>query len=116
MDDDAKADRSDMRPERIRLLERQAQSLRREIHFLHRWREQRTYTASWHVFRALFALELWLNRKIRTWTGSSGGPAAVVERRTDGALPDVAVAEPRSAAKTVVISEAYPSRLLIDVT
>jgi hypothetical protein len=33
--------------ERIRLLEAQAESLRREIHFLHRWREQRTYTASW---------------------------------------------------------------------
>src|SRR3954462_12377950 len=100
--------------ERIRLLEAPAQSLRREIHFLHRWREQRTYTASWHVFRALFAIEVWLNRKIRAWTGSSGGPAPVVEsRRTAGALPDMAVAEPRSTAKAIPISEAQPARLLI---
>src|SRR5437868_7596046 len=78
--------------ERIRLLEAQAESLRREIHFLHRWREQRTYTASWHVFRALFAIEFWLNQKIRAWTGSSGGPAPLFERRRAAApLPDVSL-------------------------
>jgi glycosyltransferase involved in cell wall biosynthesis len=104
--------------ERIRLLEAQAESLRREIHFLHRWREQRTYTASWQIFRALFAIELWLNQKIRAWTGSSGGPAPLIERRrapgpSSDALP---VAERESAATPLPISEAHPARLLIDVT
>ena len=109
--------RSDMKPERIRLLESQAESLRREIHFLHRWREQRTYTASWHVFRALFAVEVWLNRKIRGWTGSSGGPAPLTPmRRMAGALPDVALAEQGIAAKALPISVSQPTRLLIDVT
>ncbi|MBV8851461.1 MAG: glycosyltransferase family 4 protein [Methylobacteriaceae bacterium] len=104
--------------ERIRLLEAQAESLRREIHFLHRWREQRTYTASWHVFRALFAIEFWLNKKIRAWTGASGGPAPLVERRdAAAALPDPSqVAEAQSAATPIAISEAQPARLLIDVT
>src|SRR5438445_2210388 len=78
--------------ERIRLLEAQAESLRREIHFLHRWREQRTYTASWQVFRPLFAIEFWLNKKLRAWTGSSGGPAPLIERRRPPApLPNVSI-------------------------
>jgi glycosyltransferase involved in cell wall biosynthesis len=104
--------------ERIRLLEAQAESLRREIHFLHRWREQRTYTASWHIFRALFAIEVWLNRKVRSWTGASGGPAPLIERRRGTTpLPDLAlVAGAQSAAKPVPISETHPARLLIDVT
>src|SRR3954454_16701717 len=99
--------------ERIRLLEAQAESLRREIHFLHRWREQRTYTASWHIFRALFAIEVWLNRKVRSWTGASGGPAPLIERRRGTTpLPDLAlVAGAQSAAKPVPISETHPARL-----
>ncbi|MEA2841916.1 MAG: hypothetical protein QOF41_3246 [Methylobacteriaceae bacterium] len=103
--------------ERIRLLESQAGSLRREIHFLHRWREQRTYTASWHVFRALFAMEFWLNKKLRAWTGSCGGPAPLVQRQRKASLPDASlVAHPQRAASPIPISEARPARLLIDVT
>jgi glycosyltransferase involved in cell wall biosynthesis len=104
--------------ERIRLLESQAESLRREIHFLHRWREQRTYTASWQVFRALFAIEFWLNRKIRALLGSSGGPAPLVPRgRAAVAMPSASqLAEARSPTQPLPISEAQPARLLIDVT
>jgi glycosyltransferase involved in cell wall biosynthesis len=103
--------------ERIRLLEAQAESLRREIHFLHRWREQRTYTASWHVFRALFAIEFWLNNKIRTWAGSSGGPTPLVESRRLARPPfDLTLAQPQRVAKPIPISDEQPARLLIDVT
>jgi hypothetical protein len=103
--------------ERIRLLEAQAESLRREIHYLHRWREQRTYTASWHVFRTLVAMEFWLNEKLRRWTGWSGGPATLVERRRPpGPQPQrPSVADAERAPQTP-ISEAEPARLLIDVT
>src|SRR5947209_10404028 len=100
--------------ERIRVLESQAESLRREIHFLHRWRDQRTYTASWYVFRALFTAEWWLNNKLRAVLGSSGGPAPSIERRrTSGAVP---VPSLRGAATPIPISDARPARLLIDVT
>jgi glycosyltransferase involved in cell wall biosynthesis len=100
--------------ERIRVLESQAESLRREIHFLHRWRDQRTYTATWHVFRALFATEWWLNKKLRALLGASGGPAPSIERaRTSVAVP---LPAPRVAATPIPISEAQPARLLIDVT
>ncbi|MBV9394013.1 MAG: glycosyltransferase family 4 protein [Methylobacteriaceae bacterium] len=103
--------------ERIRLLEAQAESLRREIHHLHRWREQRTYTASWHVFRALFAMEFWLNQKVRRWTGSSGGPASLVERRRPPVpLPDRPLLAESERAPPIPISDANPARLLIDVT
>lgn len=102
--------------ERIRLLEAQAESLRREIHFLHRWREQRTYTASWHVFRALFAIELWLNKTLRAWTGSTGGPTPLIERRRVAApLPDVGRIAQATRAP-IAISPERPARLLIDVT
>jgi glycosyltransferase involved in cell wall biosynthesis len=107
---------TDPRNERIRLLEAQAESLRREIHFLHRWREQRTYTASWHVFRALFAIELWLNKKIRAWTGSTGGPAPLIERRRTAApMPGTEVLA-QAARPPIAISADRPARLLIDVT
>jgi glycosyltransferase involved in cell wall biosynthesis len=100
--------------ERIRVLESQAESLRREIHFLHRWRDQRTYTASWHVFRALFAAEWWLNKRLRALVGASGGPAPAIERaRTTAAVP---APSRRVAARPIPISEAHPARLLIDVT
>jgi glycosyltransferase involved in cell wall biosynthesis len=118
MSDNGSHPRRSASRERIRLLEAQAESLRREIHFLHRWREQRTYTASWQVFRALFALEFWLNRRIRAWTGSAGGPAPLIERRRPPAsLPDIAQ-PPDSGRSTapIPISEAQPARLLIDVT
>jgi glycosyltransferase involved in cell wall biosynthesis len=118
MDDPANQARSAAaKNERIRLLESQAESLRREIHFLHRWREQRTYTASWHVFRALFAIEFWLNQKLRALAGSSGGPAPLIERQRRA---PVAPSAPPSAAQRrsppIPISEAQPARLLIDVT
>jgi glycosyltransferase involved in cell wall biosynthesis len=118
MDRDTGAPRAASKHERIRLLESQAESLRREIHFLHRWREQRTYTASWHVFRALFAIEFWLNRKIRALAGSSGGPAPLLERRrAEWSLPEaLQLAEAQSPAKPIPISEAQPARLLIDIT
>ena len=118
MGEDGRGLHSASKPERIRLLESQAESLRREIHFLHRWREQRTYTASWHVFRALFALELWLNRKIRAWTGAAGGPAPLIERRRTaaGLLDRSPFAATQGAAKPMPISETQPARLLIDVT
>jgi glycosyltransferase involved in cell wall biosynthesis len=103
--------------ERIRLLEAQAESLRREIHYLHRWREQRTYTASWHIFRVFFAMEFWLNQKIRAWTGSSGGPAPLIEqRRPLVPLPDGSLLAEAQRATPIAISEAQPARLLIDVT
>jgi glycosyltransferase involved in cell wall biosynthesis len=111
------ASRSASKNERIRLLEVQAESLRREIHFLHRWREQRTYTASWHVFRALFAIEYWLNQKIRAWTGTAGGPAPLVERQRAAVLPDATLlGNAQRAAPPIPISQAQPARLLIDVT
>jgi glycosyltransferase involved in cell wall biosynthesis len=103
--------------ERIRLLEAQAASLRREIHYLHRWREQRTYTASWHVFRALFAMEVWLNRKIRAWTGSSGGPAPLIEsRRPPVPLAGGVLLSEAQRAAPIAVSQVQPARLLIDVT
>jgi glycosyltransferase involved in cell wall biosynthesis len=111
------ASRSASKDQRIRLLESQAESLRREIRFLHRWREQRTYTASWHVFRALFALEYWLNQKIRAWTDTAGGPAPLVERQRAAVLPDVTLlGNAQRAAPPIPISQAQPARLLIDVT
>jgi glycosyltransferase involved in cell wall biosynthesis len=117
MDRDTQA-RAASKLERIRQLESQAESLRREIHFLHRWREQRTYTASWQVFRALFATEFWLNQKIRAWMGSSGGPAPLVERRrAEWSLPDASqLAGARGPVKPLPISETQPARLLIDIT
>jgi glycosyltransferase involved in cell wall biosynthesis len=108
--------RQSSKQERIRLLESQAESLRREIHFLQRWREQRTYTASWQIFRALFAIEWWLNKKLRPLLGSSGGPAPLIERQRPAVLPRNPLAERQRSVPPIPISEARPARLLIDVT